>query len=129
MYLGIRLFVAYRGPASDPEPNGLNRPQRRLPDSAQRRDPCEWSPVRIRRGPSPKTPRIGGYFAAGSRVGRAVSAPADYMAERAVDREPVSLPKSLIRRENTGNSPETGFRGGQILSFRPLLGVLPGVFP
>ncbi len=51
------------------------------------------------------------------------------MAERAVDREPVSLPKSLIHRENTGNSPETGFRVGQILQSGPFSGPYAAYFP
>ena len=51
------------------------------------------------------------------------------MAERAVDREPVSLPKSLIQRENTGNSPETGFRVGRILQSGPFSGPYAACFP
>jgi hypothetical protein len=48
------------------------------------------SPVRIRRGGSPKTPRNGGKFAAGGGCGCEVSATADYMAVGAVQCEPVS---------------------------------------
>ncbi len=59
----------------------------------------------------PKPRAIAGISRAVPGCGREVSATADWVAERAVDREPVSLPKSLIYRENTGNSPETGFRG------------------
>ena len=51
------------------------------------------------------------------------------MAERAVDREPVSGAKSLIYRENTGNSPETGFRVGQILHSGPFSGSYAACFP
>ncbi len=37
--------------------------------------------------------------------------------------------KSLIYRENTGNSPGIGFRVGPDSPVRPRLGVLRGVFP
>jgi len=42
---------------------------------------------------------------------------------------PSLLPKSLIHRENTGNSPETGFRVGQILQSGPFSGPYAACFP
>ena len=79
--------------------------------------------VRRRSGSSHKAPRTGGYFNVGRRGRRGVSPPPDYMAERAVDREPFSRPNSLIYRENTGNSPETRLLDrGQILRPAPSRG-------
>jgi hypothetical protein len=46
-----------------------------------------------------------------------------------VNREPVSPPKSLIYRENTGNSRETGFQVGQILQSGPFSGAYAACFP
>ncbi len=115
------------GPGSPPEPPKLAAEIIGGYDAAGR--PLRRSPVRDRSGRPPKTPRNGGKFTAGSRSGRGVSGGADYLAVGAVDRKPVSLPKSLIYRENTGNSPETGFRVGPDSPVRPLLGVLRGVFP
>ena len=80
-------------------------------------------------GRPPKTPRNGGKFPADSRPGSTNGGDADWLAVHAVDREPVSLPKSLICRENTGNSPEIGFRVGPDCPVRPLWGSYAAYFP
>ena len=55
------------------------------------------------------------------------------MAVRAVYREPVSRPESLIHRENTGktqgNCPDPGFRRGKSSPIQSVLEALAGVFP
>jgi hypothetical protein len=63
-------------------------------------------------GRSPKTPRNGGKLLEGSRSGQGFSEVAGWLAEQAVYREPISGPSSLIYREDTGKSPETGPSGG-----------------
>ncbi len=87
------------------------------------------SPVRVRGGARPKPREVASSFAAGGRCGHGASAVADYMAVQPVDREPVSLPKSLICRETTGNSPETGFRVRPDSPVQARFGVLRGLFP
>ncbi len=69
-------------------------------------------------------------FTAGSRSGRGVSGVADYLAVEAVSLELVSESRSsLIYRENTGNSPETGFGVRPDSPVQARFGVLRGLFP
>ena len=58
---------------------------------------------------SPKDPRNDEDFGDGPRLARSVSALADWLAGRAVQREPASPPQFPDLRENTGNSSESGF--------------------
>jgi hypothetical protein len=51
------------------------------------------------------------------------------MAVRAVDREPVSLPNSLIYRENTGKSPNPVIRAWADPPFQARSWVLWSLFP
>jgi hypothetical protein len=51
------------------------------------------------------------------------------MAVGVVDREPVSGPNSLIHRESTGKSSESGFPARPASPIRPLPAVLSRVFP
>lgn len=78
---------------------------------------------------SAKTPRNGGKSAVGARSGRGFSGVADYLAVRAVYRELVSGPKSLIHRENTGKSPKSRLLGEASVSDPAPLDVLAGEFP
>ena len=53
----------------------------------------------------------------------------DNLPVRAVYRELVSGPKSLIYKENAGKSPKTRLHARPASATRPLLEVLAGVFP
>ena len=123
MRLGIRLFVvscrAGPWPRSEPPKSAAEM----IGESAAAACAIGQSPVRIRRGGSPKTPRNGGKFAAGARCGRRVSGPEDYMAVRPVKSEPVSRVNSLISRENTGKFLAIGALGrAETTRFQPLRG-------
>ncbi len=108
LIVDIRLLVASCRVAPRARSEPLESAGETIGDIGAIRRPTRLSPVRFRPGPSPKTPRTRAYFGAIARNGRAVSAPPDYMAVRAVESEPVSGANSLIYRENTGNSPRSG---------------------
>ena len=86
------------------------------------------SPVRIRLRPSLKPRESAGVSGMVTVGGRKVSATADWVAVRAVDREPVSESQFFDLQGKYREFTRNRLQGGPDCSVRPLLGVLRGVF-